>query len=237
MKNQAWITGNSRKVEKGRTNELLDTRDCIKCCLARISREKTRRFVPPHFGWKFTASRFSLLPLIVHSPPKHVPPPPRFITVVQYHAWLLHSSWIQSHPPTSLTPPLFIYTISEVSRPLCLSLRRASAHTQTLKPSLTRSLYADWYSDHSHMPVTTHSPAAMRINAGVLNILCSTNITPRRQNLSLSRSFSLFHSHDVVSAATNFIKNSITSPVTGTVTQTEGKKRLRDRDRPSSEGK
>lgn len=49
-KNQAWITGNSRKVEKGRTNELLDTRDCIKCCLARISREKTRRFVPPHFG-------------------------------------------------------------------------------------------------------------------------------------------------------------------------------------------
>lgn len=50
MKNQAWITGNSRKVEKGRTNELLDTRDCIKCCLARISREKTRRFVPPHFG-------------------------------------------------------------------------------------------------------------------------------------------------------------------------------------------
>lgn len=61
--------------------------------------------------------------------------------------------------------------------------------------------------------------------------------TPQTKPLSLSRSFSLFHSHDVVSAATNFIKNSITSPVTGTVTQTEGKKRLRDRDRPSSEGK
>lgn len=149
--------------------------------------------------------------------------PPRFITAAQYHAWLLHSSWIQSHPPTSLTPPLFIYTISEVSRPLCLSLRRASTHTnvktiahaQPVRRLIQRSL----------TPVTTHSPAAMRINAGVLNILCSTNITPRRQNLSLSRSFSLFHSHDVVSAATNFIKNSITSPVTGTVTQTEGGKK------------
>lgn len=150
---------------------------------------------------------------------------------------LVASFIVDSIPPPNLPHPASLHLHNLRSFSPSLSLCAEQARTQTLKPSLTRSLYTDWYSDHSHTPVTTHSPAAMRINAGVLNILCSTNITPRRQNLSLSRSFLLFHSHDVVSAATNFIKNSITSPVTGTVTQTEGKKRLRDRDRPSREGK
>lgn len=147
---------------------------------------------------------------------------------------LVASFIVDSIPPPNLPHPasLHLHNLRSFSPSLSLSAPSERAHKHW-----NHRLYADWYSDHSHMPVTTHSPAAMRINAGVLNILCSTNITPRRQNLSLSRSFSLFHSHDVVSAATNFIKNSITSPVTGTVTQTEGKKRLRDRDRPSSEGK
>lgn len=138
VKNQTWITGNSRKVAKGRTNELLDTRDGIKCCLARISREKPRRFVPPHFGWKFTASGFSLLPLIVHFPLWTTFLPSSFHNCGAISR-LVASFIVDSIPPSNLPHP-------------------ASLHLHNLRSfSPSRSLSAPSARTHKHLNHRSHA--------------------------------------------------------------------------------
>lgn len=117
--------------------------------------------------------------------------PPRFITAVQYHAWLLHSSWIQSHPPTSLTPPLFIYTISEVSRPLCLSLRRASAHTNIETIAHTQPVHRLIQRSLTHAGDNTQSCCDENKCWSLKYFMQHKYNTPQTKPLSLSLFFAL----------------------------------------------